>query len=166
MPPDTIAVAARNLACISAMRAALDALSQDGVAAALAPTPSSSSSAGINFTQFNGTWIGSGISNTASNTCNFDLTAELNAALNVDASGRGTWSKRHVRPNLTFLFNVQMAASGQNSGRLQATTVAVVGNNTYTITEDYTFAGRTATGTQRFERAGCFVIYQVSFTLL
>jgi hypothetical protein len=125
----------------------------------------SSSPGGINFTQFNGTWIGSGVSNESTNTCNFDITAELNAALNVDATGRGTWSKRHVRPNLTFQFNVQMAASGQNGGRLQATTSAVIGANTYTVTEDYTFVGRTATGTQRFERAGCFVVYQVSFTL-
>jgi hypothetical protein len=139
--------------------------SSSSSSSATSPTTSSSSTAGINFTQFNGTWIGTGVSNTGTNTCNFDLTAELNAALNVDASGRGTWSKRHVRPNLTFAFNVQMAASGQNGGRLQATTSAVIGANTYTVTEDYTFVGRTATGTQRFERAGCFVVYQVSFSL-
>ena len=130
-----------------------------------APSSSSSSTGAINFTQFNGTWIGTGVSNESTNTCNFDITSQLNAALNVDAAGRGTWSKRHVRPNLTFLFNVQMAASGQNGGRLQAVTSAVIGANTYTVTEDYTFVGRTATGTQRFERAGCFVLYQVSFTL-
>ena len=108
--------------------------------------------------------MGSGDS-TGNNTCNFSIRADLSAALNVNSSGSGTWLKRHIAAGQDFSFAVilRQVAGTNRQAMLNATQQATIGGQVYTVTENYIISDGVITGTQRFERAGCFVLYQVSF---